>query len=150
MSEEIENWLDAKVYNCPNCGNGLFEVGHSPFADEDIFYCDTCPKRVDVSFYDKKRNELANSIDRDNPRFIQELIQEIELNLKNCDCGGKYKYYSPRRCSFCSNIVIEKKSSVELYPDYFYYKEDRDPTEEECVKVADFNAEFVITKDIWR
>ncbi|MEO8074489.1 MAG: hypothetical protein ABI686_14725 [Acidobacteriota bacterium] len=41
IDEASENWLEAKVFDCSNCKNKLYRVNHSPFADEDTFYCNT-------------------------------------------------------------------------------------------------------------
>lgn len=148
MSEN--NWLEAEVFDCSNCRNKLFKVGHSPLADEDIFYCNSCPKRVDVGFYDKKRTELAKQIEIGTKENWQKLIKIIESQLKPCDCGGNYQFKSLRRCCYCSEIIKEINFSFELYPSYFYCKEDKEPTEEETEKVGRFMAEFIRTKNIWK
>ena len=145
-----DNWLGAEVFDCPNCKNKLFKVGHSPFADDDVFYCDSCPKRVDVSFYDKRSMKITDEFSSDGKTLWENKIKAIESHLRECDCGGKFNYHSPRRCPYCSAPVVVETSSFELYPAYFYYEEDRDPTQIEREKVEKFTNEFIITNNIWK
>lgn len=53
-----DNWLNAQIIECPQCKEKLYRVDHSPFSDDDTFYCDSCEKRVEVSFYDEKRRKI--------------------------------------------------------------------------------------------
>ena len=47
-----DDWLNGRPIVCTSCGYQLYRVDHSPFDDGWLLYCDCCPRRVDVSFYD--------------------------------------------------------------------------------------------------
>jgi hypothetical protein len=149
MINEDDNWLDAKVFDCPNCNKGLFTVGHSPFADDDSFYCNACPKRVEISFYDKLRRDLSKQLDGGS---LSDLIPLIENELKPCNCGGTFKYQSPRRCIYCSIVIIGCDNQYEIYPSYFKSNSNRkeEPTESEIARVKEFQENFIITKNFWK
>src|SRR5690349_7695854 len=64
LNEET-NWLHGERIACPSCQQPLYRVDHSPFYDEHLLYCDRCPIRVEVSFYDPVYHHLTQTLSRD-------------------------------------------------------------------------------------
>ena len=55
---EDDNWLNKSNINCPQCKKELTIVDHSPFDDSCRLYCNSCPKRVEISYYDEVYNKI--------------------------------------------------------------------------------------------
>lgn len=149
MNEETDdNWLKGQTFNCSNCMNDLFRIIHSPFYDCDFCYCDSCPKRVEISFYDKVRNRILDKFG-DNVREQYLNIQEVEKELKSCDCGGNFKFDAPRRCIYCASVVIDE-GGIDLFPSYPEIEKEKELTKGEIEKFEKFEEEFVRAENIWK
>lgn len=137
------HWLEPESIACPSCSASLFRVGHSPFYDSWFLYCDRCPRRAEVSFYDPVVSQLGDIPATD--RF-----HEIERRLRPCSCGGQYQFLAPRRCTTCAAIVLGDGESVDLWPGFLSGPQDREPTESEQNAVDDFEATHVQRGSLWR
>jgi hypothetical protein len=106
-----DNWLNGQQLRCPECGEELYLIDHSPFYDGYYLYCDRCPKRVDVSIYDP--------VMRDAPSVsYSELMAWIECRLRPCDCGGSFRHDAPRRCHQCGTVLsgVDPADGVDVWP----------------------------------
>src|SRR5260370_16846576 len=61
MNDE-ENWLHGKQIACPNCHQWLYRVDHSPFFDDDFWYCNRCPIHVEISSYDPVVEQVKQQV----------------------------------------------------------------------------------------
>lgn len=141
-----DNWLNAKVVQCPNCKTSLFQVDHSPMLDNWRLYCDGCPKSVEVSFYDKVVETIRLKFPAAS--HLNEFFEEIQNQLKDCVCGGRYRFNAVRRCFECGSSVVDDPN-VDLYVLTGCELDDRDPTAEEEAIYLDWEKRFVVEKGVW-
>lgn len=121
--EEDEDWFESEVIDCPACSQKLEMIEHSSFEDGYYLYCSLCPNRVDVSVYDDMFEKLEEQLklkypaleDKDEDKFLDILLEDIEKNLSNCRCGGKYSDKSKRRCLHCHEILENYDSSINVW-----------------------------------
>lgn len=141
------------VVECPGCGFQLCRVDISPMSDEWIFYCDSCPHRVDVSFYDSIVNQIRNQLQQEGKWDYDLLMERIEDKLKPCVCGGHYKKVVARRCFNCNSEIIRDDEhgsmgrGIMLYPSIFCPDDDNLDLETQYIK---FYEEYVLRKNIWK
>lgn len=114
---EDSNWLEEDIIQCPNCNKDLLWIEHSPFENGYYLYCDSCPKRVELSIYDKTFNEIQDSLTAElgnafRDRYFEFLMPVVERKLAPCDCGGKYLFEAIRRCVYCSFQVIKGERNL--------------------------------------
>ncbi len=74
-----DNLLNAQIIECPQCKEKLYRVDHSPFSDDDTFYCDSCEKRVEVSFYDEKRRKIFKRFQGNNT-FFTKIFRKLKMS----------------------------------------------------------------------
>ncbi len=146
MDEADDNWLQAEVITCPQCGERLFAVAHSPFCDDYRLYCDRCPRAVEVSFYDPVQLEAVSALPK-GPTWEQ-TIAAIEPLLRPCQCGGQFRGKAPRHCFRCG-ATVPAAADKDLLPHYVGTEPDGDPTAEEQEQFDRFEADFVQRKDLW-
>lgn len=133
---------------CPSCHQPLYRVDHSPFYDEHFLYCDRCPIRVEVSFYDPVYHHLTQTLSRDAGEKYTALMRALEGRLKPCICGGTFRHDAPRRCFRCHTPVIsDEPDGVDLWDGRF---STENPTQQEVEEVGRWMAQFIRTQDIWR
>ena len=144
-----DDWLRPRVVECPGCGTSLFQVDHSPFIDAWRIYCDRCPQSVEVSFYDQVVAPLWDLYPpaEDKDAFFG----EIERRLKDCACGGSYRFRATGRCYNCG-FEITDDPDVDLYVSFGIQSEleHRDLTPAEQAAFDDWQSRFIRTKDVWR
>jgi hypothetical protein len=156
MADEHDSsdWLDPQTFPCPNCDTLLFRVVHSPFYDHWQLYCDSCANSVEVSYYDKTAEALIANVSSNAGAASDEhytaQMRAIEGTLRNCSCGGGYRYDAPRRCYVCNAPVIDDAEGVDLWPGFVDADEDFEPTPDQIAEVDRFFAAHVRTQDIWR
>lgn len=110
-----DNWLNEEWIQCPSCHQALFRIDTSPFDDNYHFYCDRCPVRREVSFYDPHLDQLERALPESEEHYT-ELVKMVEKHLKPCACGGMFRYDAPRRCFFCyAPVIIDDPMYVDLY-----------------------------------
>lgn len=97
MEVKEDTWLNSHLMSCPNCKEELQICDHSPFESSYVLYCDSCPKRVDVSVYEKPINNQTF----DDIKIYEEKMLFIEQRLQPCDCGGHFRLTAKRRCLHC-------------------------------------------------
>lgn len=147
MNEET-NWLHGEPIECPACHQPLYRVDHSPFYDEHFLYCDQCPIRVEVSFYDPVYQHLTQTLSRDEGDTYVTLMRALEGRLKPCICGGTFRHDAPRRCFSCHmSVIIDDPDGVDLWDGRF---STDDPTHEELEEERRWMAQFIRTEDKWR
>lgn len=146
-----------EVFDCPHCGFQLWRLDRSPMCDEWVFYCDHCPRRVEVSFYDTVVNVIQNQLrSKERSNDYKALIDKIEAQLKTCSCGGHYKLTVAKRCFNCNAEVIEKDDhgsmgrGIELYPGIFYVDEDDELDLAIEDQYVEFEEKFVRRENIWK
>lgn len=110
------NWLDMRKIRCQSCEKILTWVLWSPFNDGHIFYCSRCPRRLEVSYYDKfyksLQEQVGRSGDGDEADFLN-AIHLVEQYLRACSCGGEFRYEAKRRCVHCHTVVCDDASRDE-------------------------------------
>jgi len=145
---EETNWLHGELIACPVCHQPLYRVDHSPFYDEHFLYCDQCPIRVEVSFYDPVYQHLRQTLSVEEGERYAALMQALEVHLKPCNCGGIFRHDAPRRCFRCQTpVIIDTSDSVDLWPGHF---SSEAPTGEEEENERHWMAQFIRTEDLWR
>lgn len=112
-----EEWLKQDIIQCPNCEEDLLWIEHSPFENGYYLYCNSCPKRVDVSIYDETFSEIEDSLaekfgDSFRGNYFETIMPIVEERLTPCECGGKYISEAIRRCVYCNHPVIEGERNL--------------------------------------
>jgi hypothetical protein len=112
--DENDDWLASEIIECPHCQIKLLWLEHSPFENGYYFYCDSCPKRVDVSIYDPVFIEIEEGqkikfedLELWRKNYFENLMPLVEERLLPCDCGGNYRFKAVRRCLNCGVAVKE-------------------------------------------
>ena len=149
-----DNWLDGQAIVCPSCQLPLWRVVHSPFYDDWFFYCDRCPKRAEVSFYDAEVKAIYDAFvaGGDSQFQSERMHREIERRLAPCDCGGQFRMAADRRCHRCHAVVVAKHDAhgIDIWPGWCGSDSDDDPTPEQEKEMQDFERAFVKTENLWR
>lgn len=110
MLNDETNWLHGEHIACPSCHQQLYRVDHSPFYDVHFLYCDRCPIRVEVSFYDPVYTQVMQI------ECYEVLMQTLEAHLKPCGCGGTFRHDAPRRCFTCHTpVIVDAPDGVNLW-----------------------------------
>ncbi|WP_430502420.1 hypothetical protein ACQRWP_12705 [Micromonospora trifolii] len=139
-----DNWLNGEEVACPECHERLYRLDHSPLLDCYFLYCDSCPMRVDVGYYDGTFMTIADALpSRD--RTYSTLMAALEARLRRCDCGGRFRDSAPRRCHRCSTVLtaISAPSGVDVWPGWWTDETDTGSLEET------FTARYFRTEDLW-
>ena len=125
---EDDNWLNKTDIECPNCNKELLICDHSPFEHSYTMYCSLCPKRVDIGLYEPVYEDI-----KDYEKLpYEDLMIEFENRLENCECGGKYKLNSKRKCLHCSYpLELKEEQNVWLKG---YWKEFESEEEEDRIE----------------
>jgi predicted RNA-binding Zn-ribbon protein involved in translation (DUF1610 family) len=130
------NWLDSQVIECQQCKNKLIWELHSGFSDGSEYYCDSCFRRVEVSLYDPMATECYKLTQTDTSEKYHFLV---EKRLKECVCGGRYKFSASRRCLYCSAIIPSEETNRNVYP-----------IAEENLKIEEYFFSTDRGDDIWK
>lgn len=140
-----DNWLNGEEVICPVCREHLYRVDHSPLLDCYFLYCDGCPMRVDVSYYDSTFIAIEDAL-RDRYGTHSTLMDALEARLRPCDCGGQFRDAAPRRCHRCSAILtaISAPSGVDVWPAWW-----TDETDTGALEV-EFTARYFREEDLWK
>lgn len=148
MLNDETNWLHEEHIACPSCQRRLFRVDHSPFYDEHFLYCDRCPIRVEVSFYDPVYQQITQTLAQKEGKRYEVLMQALEAHLKSCRCGGTFRHDAPRRCFICHTpVIVDAPDGVDLW-DSSLSSEALAEKEEESAR--HWMAQFIRTEHIWR
>lgn len=129
--EDFDDDVEKELIRCSSCDTQLLVIEHSPFENGYYLYCDSCPVRMDISIYDKKFEEVESELKKKYENFYERedcleiLLSRLEKYLKNCSCGGHYRFDSKIRCLSCGEFLGD-------FPDYMnvWYLEDFDDTQE--------------------
>jgi hypothetical protein len=156
MNEE-ENWLHGEQIECPSCHQLLYRVDHSPFYDEHFLYCDRCPIRVEVSYYDPVYTHVYKDVRQTHTQPQEDeyrvLMRAVEARLKPCRCGGRFLHDASRRCLTCSTPVItENTSGIDLFRWHDTLLPDSTGLTDEALQEEEerWRSQFLRTEDIWR
>jgi hypothetical protein len=142
------NWLHGARIACPSCHQPLYRVDHSPFYDEHFLYCDRCPIRVEVSFYDPVYTHITRRLAQDEGERYVALMRALEARLKPCMCGGAFRHDAPRRCFTChTSVIFDDLEGVDLWDGRFASDA---PIHEEGEEEERWRAQFIRAQDIWR
>ncbi len=142
-----ENWLHGEKVICPECGEALYRVDHSPFYDEIFLYCDRCPIHVEVSYYDPVYSQMTDAFS-----VFEDRLRAIEDRLKPCTCGGRFRFAAPRRCLTChAPVIVGDSAGVDLY---FWtglkLPDAPEPTSERMRAEEARLIPYARTRDLWR
>jgi hypothetical protein len=138
-----DDWLNPGFVECPSCHVRLYRVDHSPLYDEHWIYCTTCPRHVELGFYD----QVVSKLPRDDTRW-----SHIERLLKPCTCGGTFAFAAPRRCPTCSCVVLDGASNTDLFPEVFgvlALGPDQEPSEQQAAELEAWERHCVRSEDLW-
>jgi hypothetical protein len=143
--DQDDNWLDGRAITCQSCQAPLWRVIRSPFYDEWLFYCDRCPRRAEVSYYDSEVKAIHDRfIAMGDKQFQSERMhREIERRLAPCDCGGQFRLLADRRCHKCHAVVVAgDEGAIDVWPDW-PGSDLEHPTPEQEQEWREFEAAFV-------
>jgi hypothetical protein len=147
---ENGNWLNGEAIACRSCNLPLFRVDHSPFYDSWFFYCDRCPKRVDLSYHDPEVTAIYdNLVARGHNAFQSDrMFAEIERQLAPCECGGQFRLSAERRCHRCNAVVLVGGDAygVDVWP----LSSLDEPTPEREQEWQDFEFAYIKHNNLWR
>lgn len=147
MAEDSENtWLESKIISCPDCKTKSYAVERSPFYNSWHLYCEKCPKSVEISYYDPQIKKLRSEITENDSEALFDLIEQC---LLKCDCGGKFKFNSPRRCFHCQ-IILTDKSNIDISIYTGCEVPPREATEAEQELFDEFEKKFVRRDELWK
>lgn len=152
MSNDEANWLHGERIECLSCHQPLYRVDHSPFYDEYFLYCDRCPIRVEVSYYDAVLKQVTQTLSPDQSDAYIALMRAIEARLKPCVCGGTFRYDAPRRCFTCHTpVILDDPANIDLFPWIDYPLPDTPKhTAEELEEEERWMAQFIRAEDKWQ
>ncbi|MEU7996549.1 hypothetical protein AB0B83_14605 [Micromonospora sp. NPDC049060] len=110
-----------------------------------FLYCDGCPMRVDVSYYDSTAMAIADALPARDETYPT-LMAAFEARLRRCDCGGRFRDSAPRRCHRCATILatISAPSGVDVWPGWWTDEANTDSLEEE------FTARYFRAECLWK
>lgn len=119
-SEDEDNWLNAKKFDCGHCQMPLEIIDHSPFDNSYYYQCTDCQWRMDVSHYHPMVKGIEDAlalrgVNRGSDHYFDAFMQGIEERLEHCECGGEFRYSAPRRCLYCGGVV-EGESHQNVWP----------------------------------
>ena len=119
-----DHWLASYTVHCEKCRAELLMLEHSPFENGYYLYCDTCPRRVDVSVYDsvfqgiEAQVKARHSPEEMDSRYLELLMPEIEARLRPCACAGHFRHHTALRCLHCSAVLPGAPEGFNLwFPD---------------------------------
>ena len=151
-TEEDDNWLDGHAIACPSCERLLWQVVRSPFYDEWLFYCDRCPKRAEVSYYDHTVKAIREALAAKGHKGDQSehLHREIEERLAPCECGGRFRLSADRRCHDCHAVVLAgPDTEMDVWPHWPGADFD-EPTPEQEKEWESFELAYIKKRELWR
>lgn len=146
MSNDANNWLASTRLRCPQCQEDLWSVVHSPMLDSLSFYCDSCPRHAEISYYDSHYEAAVTSTAEWRMQ-----IQLLESQLKPCVCGGHFRFNAARRCLTCGFPVIrDNPAGIDLwYWEPFLAEESPDPSDKELERAEQRIDGLARTADLW-
>jgi hypothetical protein len=152
-AEDDDNWLDGRAIVCHRCGRSLWRVVRSPFYDEWLFYCDRCPKRAEVSYYDAKVKAIYEALaaKADTAFQSERMYREIEQCLAPCDCGGQFRLSADRRCHDCHAVVLAgtDAAGIDVWP-HWPSATFAEPTPEQEKEWQAFDQAYMKSRELWR
>lgn len=142
-----DNWLNAQILSCPGCAAQLFAVDHSPYLDDHRLYCDRCPQAIEIRFHDPTYRRVCARLPAQHT--WEQIMTAIEPLLQPCECGGRFRGDSPRRCFTCG-AAVPAAAHQDLSP-YTGCEgpESRDPSPEEQAAYDRFENEFLRRDHLW-
>lgn len=113
---------------CPSCSNTIrleqMHIYHAGFSNLGFLYCDTCPNILEFSTYN--RNYVAIVGGKHPWTLVHKDKKKVEDHLRQCSCGGKFKFDLKPRCPYC-------KSNLESFPnDNLHFLEIGDVVNADC------------------
>jgi hypothetical protein len=116
--KDNDNWLDCQEIECPSCSQRIILVIHSPFYNEHFLYCDSCPRHVEVSFYDPNLAPIRkrHAVDEAKGDDWDSYFTDLEDNLRPCPCGGTFSNSASRRCPYCACVIPYASEDKDVYP----------------------------------
>lgn len=153
-AKEGDNWLDGRAIVCVSCVRSLWRVVRSPFYDSWLLYCDQCPKRAEVSYYDNEVTAIQHALATGGdsvPLQSARMYREIERRLAPCDCGGRFRLSADRRCHGCHAVVLvgSDADGIDLWP-HWSGADFGDPTPEEEKEWGEFESAFIRSDGLWQ
>lgn len=104
---------------CPSCHKRILlkqkYFYHAGFSDEGFMYCDNDSTTLKFSSYDKIYESIVGP---KHPWSLNESEKvKVENELKNCPCGGKFRFANLSLCPLC------RQSIQSLIPAKIYFIE---------------------------
>jgi len=149
-----DNWLDGRAIVCQSCQLPLWRVVRSPFYDSWLFYCERCPKRAEVSYYDNAVTAIQHALATGGdsvPLQSERMYREIERRLAPCDCGGRFRLSAGRRCHGCHAVALAAPAAdeLDLWP-HWPGSDFSDPTPEQEKEWREFELVYIRSDGLWR
>ena len=102
---------------CPSCHKKILlkqqYFYHSGFSDVGFMYCDNDSTTLEFSSFDKAYESIVGE---KHPWVLNDTEKvKVENRLKNCPCGGKFRFANPPLCPLCGQSIQS------LIPAKIYY-----------------------------
>ena len=142
------HWLAHYTVHCEKCQAELLMLEHSPFENGYYLYCDTCPKRVDVSVYDSTFQDIEKQVSAVNraedmeSNYLGLVMPAVEARLRPCACTGHFKRSAQPRCLHCGTRIANAQEGFNVwFPD---------PKDEDIPKYEALLETLILSEDLWR
>jgi hypothetical protein len=87
---------------CEHCHKGFsYQLFHCGFGDCSYSYCEGCGKTAVLNVWGWERPNIPKLPAGCPPQ--QEICQNWEPYLNNCDCGGQFKKGASPKCPHCAS-----------------------------------------------
>ena len=143
-----DHWLASYSVHCETCQAELLMLEHSPFENGYYLYCDTCPKRVDVSVYDsifqqiERQVRAAHSPNEIEEHYLARVMPAVEARLRPCSCGGHFRHGARPRCLHCGTPVADAREDFNVwFPDH------RDA---DIARYETLIQQLILSEDLWQ
>ena len=143
-----DHWLASYTVHCEKCRAELLMLEHSPFENGYYLYCDTCPRRVDVSVYDSVFQEIEKQIKKAHTaqeledNYLALVMPAVEARLRPCSCTGHFKHGTTPRCLHCGTSITDAQEGFNVwFPDHG----DADIERYEALM-----QQLILSEDLWQ
>ena len=146
-----DHWLASYSVHCEKCQATLLMLEHSPFENGYYLYCDTCPRRVDVSVYDSAFQEIEQQVSDTHTaqemdsNYLGLVMPAVEARLRPCACTGHFKFGITPRCLYCATPVANAREGFNVWP-----ADHDDADTEQTQRDEALLQQLILNEDLWQ